>query len=42
MFLARNAATRDPSMDPSDVLFEVREAVRRITRRTAVLYGPLA
>jgi len=36
--LARELLARDPELDGEDVLFEVRDALRRVTRRAAALY----
>jgi hypothetical protein len=36
--LARELLAKDPELDGQDVLFEVRDALRRVTRRAAALY----
>ncbi|MCK6479620.1 MAG: hypothetical protein L6R43_05550 [Planctomycetes bacterium] len=37
--LAREVYLRDPGLGPEDVLFEVRDALRRITLKAAILYA---
>jgi len=36
--LAREVLAKDPELSGDDILFEVRDTLRRVTRRAAVLY----
>jgi hypothetical protein len=36
--LAQEYLKRDPDLDANDILFEVRDALRRVTRKAAYLY----
>ena len=38
--LLRELLSNDPELSGDDVLFEVRDTLRRVTRRAAVLYRP--